>query len=145
MKVNSAVEIVDITENIDYARYLYRCLAPMPFVKYRKRREYLESAIPKGFRKKILIFNGDVVGTIEYTFAEGSGFPIKGDNVIVMNCIWVLRKAKKHNFGKRLLVDMMKKREEGCWLCHNSLGEPLESLDEEGTDGEVWLQIRQVS
>jgi len=68
----------------------------------------LEKAIPKGFRKKLLIFNGDVVGQIEYAPAEVSYYPIMGDNVIVMNCIWVLRKAKRHNFGKLLLQDMIK-------------------------------------
>ena len=104
---NSAVEVVDVTENGEYERYLYRCLAPMPFRKYRKRREYLESAIPRGFRKKVLIFHRDVVGTIEYASAEGSGFPIMADNVIVMNCIWVLRRAKGHNFGRLLFADMV--------------------------------------
>ena len=34
--------------------------------------------------------------------------PITGENVIVMNCIWVLRRAKDHNFGKLLVEDMIK-------------------------------------
>jgi len=37
-----------------------------------------------------------------------SYYPIMGDNMIVMNCIWVLRKAKGHNFGKQLLEEMIK-------------------------------------
>ncbi len=101
-------KILDITKNIEYERYLYKCLAPMPFRKYIKRREYLEKAIPKGFHKKLLILNGEVVGQIEYAPAEVSGYPITGENVIVMNCIWVLRKAKRHDFGKLLLEDMIK-------------------------------------
>jgi len=83
----------------------------MPFRKYSKRQEYLESAIPKGFHKKLLILNGEVVGQIEYVPAEVSGYPITGDNMIVVNCIWVLRKAKGHNFGKLLLDDMVKSNE----------------------------------
>ena len=75
---------------------------------YNHRLEYLKYAIPKGFHKKILIFEGDPVGTIEYAPAEGSGLPIIGDNVIVMNCIWVHRKAQGHKFGKQLLNDMVK-------------------------------------
>jgi len=67
----------------------------------------LEKVISKGFHKKLLIFNGEVVGQIEYTPAEVCGYPISGDNVIVMNCIWVLRKTKGHNFGKLLLEDMI--------------------------------------
>jgi len=109
MKSNSNVKIVDITENSAYEKYLYKCLAPHPFRKYRKREEYLRVAIPKGFRKKLLVFNGEIVGQIEYAPAEVSGYPIIGNNIIVMNCIWVLRKAKGHKFGKQLLADIVKK------------------------------------
>ena len=105
MKVDS-VEILDIAQNGEYQGYLYKCLTG-PLRKYRKRSEYLESAIPKGFHKKLLILKGDVVGAIEYAPTEGSGLPIAGDNVIVMNCIWVLRRAKGYNFGKQLLANMM--------------------------------------
>ncbi len=87
---------------------IFTCLAPYPFRRHGKRREYFEKAIPKGFRKKLLIFDGEIVGQIEYAPAEVSYYPIMGDNVIVMICIWVLRKAKGHNFGKLLLQDMIK-------------------------------------
>ncbi len=79
----------------------------MPFRKYKSRNEYLEKAIDKGFHKKLLIFNNEVVGQIEYAPPEASGYPIIGDNIIVLNCIWVLRKAKGHAFGKILLEDMI--------------------------------------
>jgi hypothetical protein len=108
MKLNDKVRIVDITRKIEYEKRLYRCLASAPFRKYKNRREYLEKAVPRGFHKKLLIFNEDVVGTVEYSPAEVSGFPIVGEDVIVMNCIWVLRRAKGHNFGKELLTNMMK-------------------------------------
>jgi ribosomal protein S18 acetylase RimI-like enzyme len=108
MTPDSKVEIVDITRKSEYETYLYRCLAPIPSRKYKKRHSYLEAAIPKGFHKKLLIFDGKVVGQIEYAPADVSGYPIIGGNVIVMNCIWVLRKAKGHNFGKRLMNNMMK-------------------------------------
>jgi len=108
MNPHSEIEVIDITENSEYERYLYKCLAPMPFRKYRKRHEYLEAAIPKRFHKKLLILNGQVVGQIEYAPAEACGYPITGDNIIVMNCIWVLRRAKGRNLGKQLLNDMMK-------------------------------------
>jgi len=101
-------KIVDITGNKTYEKYLYRCLAPMPFRRYENRQKYLEKAIPKGFCKKLLVFNGEVVGQIEYTPAEVSGYPIRGKNIVVMNCVWVLRKAKGHNFGRVLLEDMIK-------------------------------------
>jgi len=105
--MGSEARILDITENSEYEKYLYKCLAPMPFRKYRKRQDYLESAIPRGFRKKLLIFNNAAVGQIEYAPTEASYYPISSDNVIVMNCIWVLRKAKGHNFGKQLFANML--------------------------------------
>jgi hypothetical protein len=108
MKSNFETKVIDITENSEYEKYLCKCLAPFPYRKYRKRREYLEAAIPKGFHKKLLILNEEIVGQIEYAPTETSGYPIMGDNIIVMNCIWVLRKAKGRNLGKQLLADMMK-------------------------------------
>jgi hypothetical protein len=58
MNSHSEIEIIDITENRKCERHLYKCLAPMPFRKYRKGSEYLEAAIPKRFHKKVLILNG---------------------------------------------------------------------------------------
>jgi len=106
MKPKLKIKIVDITKNNHYEKRLYKCLAA-PFRRYKKRQKYLEAAIPKGFHKKLLILNDEIVGQIEYAPAEVSGFPIKGDNIIVMNCVWVLRRAKGHNLGKQLLADMM--------------------------------------
>jgi len=107
MKGSFQTKIVDITQIGEYEKYLYRCLTG-PFRRYKKRIEYLEKAVPRGFHKKLLILDGEVVGQIEYSPAEVSYYPIVGDNIIVMNCIWVLRKAKGHNLGKQLLEDMMK-------------------------------------
>lgn len=58
------------------------------------------------FEKKILFFKGVAVGQIEYAPVEVSGYPIIGEGIVVMHCIWVLRKAKGHRFGKRLMVIM---------------------------------------
>jgi hypothetical protein len=103
----SQIRIVDITKEGKYEKYLHRCLAGPPSKRYKKRIKYLEKAIPQGFHKKLLITNGNVVGTIEYAPSEASYYPIIGDNVTVMNCIWVLRKAKGHNFGRMLTEDMI--------------------------------------
>lgn len=102
----SSFKIVDITKNDEYTERLYRCLAGPPR-RYRKRVSYLEKAIPRGFHKKLLIFKGQIVGQIEYAPSEVSYYPIIGDNITVMNCIWVLRKAKGHNFGRMLVKDMV--------------------------------------
>ena len=100
-------KIIDITTDEQYEDYLYRCLGGPPSKRYRKRIEYLQRAIPAGFHKKLLLSNGEPVGTIEYAPAESSYYPIRGDNIIVMNCIWVLRKVKGHNLGGFLVQDMV--------------------------------------
>ena len=101
------ITIIDITWDKKYEDYLYRCLAPIPYRKYKNRDEYLKTSISKGFRKKILIWNKEIVGTIEYAPTEFSGLPIFGKNIYVMNCIWILRRAKGHNFGKRLINEVI--------------------------------------
>jgi hypothetical protein len=106
MKATFNAEIIDITEKKGYDKYFYKCLAPMPFRKYKSRQEYLEKAVAKGLHKKLLIVDNAVVGTIEYGPGESCGYPINGENIIVMNCVWVLRRAKMHDFG-RLLVEHM--------------------------------------
>ena len=112
MKLASQARIIDITKTDGYGKYLYRCIAGPPSKQYEKRMEYLKKAIPKGFHKKLLLLNEQVVGQIEYSPAEVSYYPVMGDNVIVLNCIWVFRKAKGHNFGKRLLEDMIESEKE---------------------------------
>lgn len=118
----SSVEIVNVTENSKYKRFLYWCIFHTEkgfprcavYEKYRHRREYLRSAIPKGFCKKVLFYKGDHVGMVEYAPADASGLPIKGKNVIVMNCIWVHRRAAGHHFGKRLIAHMKKDEKEAA-------------------------------
>jgi len=102
------VAVIDVTISGRHERFLYGCLVSRAIVKYRRRSEYLEAAVQKGFRKNILVFKGDVVGTVEYAPPEGSAYSIKGKDIIVINCIWVLRRAKGHRFGARLLEEMMK-------------------------------------
>jgi hypothetical protein len=108
MASDPQARIIDITQAGQYEKYLNRCLVGPPSKRYKKRIEYLKKAVPSGFHKKLLLVNGQVGGQIEYSPSEVSYYPIAGDNVIVMNCIWVLRKAKGHNFGKQLLEDTMK-------------------------------------
>jgi len=101
------VRIIDVTKGRRYVKFLYKCLAPIPFRQYRSREEYLERATLESFHKKLLIFDGDVVGQIEYAPARVSGYPISGNDVVVMNCIWVLKRAKGRGFGRMLVEDMV--------------------------------------
>ena len=100
-------EIVDVTNWKD-KKFLYKCISPMPYRKRKKRSEYLKKAIPNGLKKKILYWKGDPVGQIEYAPANYSGYPIYGEKLLILNCIWVLRKAKGHRFGKILMNEMIR-------------------------------------
>jgi len=108
LMISPNVKVIDITKDILYEKCLYRCLAPMPFRKYKRRTEYLEKAMQRGFHKRVVALNDVIVGQIEYARAGASAYPIYGEGVIVMNCIWVLRKAKGHNLGRLLLDNMMR-------------------------------------
>jgi len=122
MKASSKVDIIDATDDHKFERFLYRCIfhskydtpTNAPYSRHRDRRKYLESAIPKGFHMKIMFYEGDHIGMIEYAPAEASGLPIVGDNVIVMNCVWVHKKAHGHNFGKRLLREMIESEKQAA-------------------------------
>jgi len=107
--------IIDVIRNPEFKRFLYMCLFHTKeksisnnySKNFKERHDYLEFAIPRGYHMKILFWKGDHVGMIEYAPVEASGLSIIGRNVVVMNCIWVHRKAKGHNFGKRLIEEII--------------------------------------
>jgi GNAT superfamily N-acetyltransferase len=99
--------IIDITETSSYQQCLYRCIVGPPSKQCRRRVNYIDHAVKQGLHKKILLWKRNVVGQIEYSPADVSYYPITGKNIVVMNCIWVLRKARGHNLGKQLLQNML--------------------------------------
>ncbi len=101
------LKIVEATKSSEYEGYLYKCLALIPTCPYSPRREYLAKAIFEGLQKRLLILDGVAVGQVEYVPAKSSGYPITGPDLVVMNCIWVLRKAKGKNFGRMLVEEMI--------------------------------------
>jgi len=117
---NLDVEIVDVTDRPEYEHLLIGCIfhrrKKVSIEDLRKERrervKYLESAILQGLRMKILFWRGDYVGMVEYGPPGASGLPIVGDNIVVMNCIWVQRRARGRRFGKLLLDSMVKAEEQ---------------------------------
>lgn len=102
------IRVVDVTRNKEYERHLYGCLASFTRTRrHRKRAEYLAEAVGRGLRKHVLFMDGDPVGMIEYAPAEASPYPIDGEGVVVMSCIWVLKRAAGRGFGKTLLKVML--------------------------------------
>ena len=129
MEVKPEIDIADVTDNNNFERFLYRCifhsrfdtLTNAPYRKHEDRRKYLESAISKGFHMKIMFYKGDHIGMIEYVPAKASGLPIAGENIIVMNCIWVHKRAQGHNFGKILLREMLESEKQAVGFATVSL------------------------
>lgn len=117
---SSSIEIIDITNKPEYKHLLVGCI-------FHRKKEiqlqelingnpervrYLESAIPKGLHTKILFWKGDYAGMIEYGPPEAAGLPISGENIIIMNCIWIHRKVQGQSFGKMLIDDVIKSEEQ---------------------------------
>lgn len=135
------IRIVDVMRAFDapnppdrIQRFLYRCLAPHPYRRYRKRARYLEEAAPRGLRKEILFMGGDPVGEIEYAPAAASAYPISGEGVWVMNCIWVLRRARGHRLGEMLVKRMIE-------TARGASGIATVALEGHQTP---WLKLRQM-
>lgn len=113
VKPPSNAEIIDITRNNRFKDHLLKCITGPPSKSCGNRIEYLKKAVPKGFHKKLLLWNGKIAGQIEYSPAEVSYYPILGASVTVLNCIWVLRRARGHHYGQQLIQDM-KQTEKGA-------------------------------
>ncbi len=122
MSQYSSVKIIDITHKPKYKKLLVGCIfhrkREVPLKRLYKRNPgrvaYLKSAIPKRFHMKILFWNGDPVGMIEYGPPKAAGLPITGKNIIVMNCVWVHRSAQGNNFGKLLITDMIESEKQAA-------------------------------
>ena len=102
------IRVVDVTHSEEHEKHLYGCLASFTKVRrYRKRAEYLAEAIGKGFRKHVLFVDGEDVGVIEYAPPEASPYPIYGEDIVVMSCIWVKGRMGGRGFGRMLLDSML--------------------------------------
>jgi len=102
------IRVVDVTRSEEHEKHLYGCLAA--FTKgrrYRKRAEYLAEALDRGFRKHVLFVDGEDIGVIEYAPPEASPYPVDGEDIIVMSCIWVKSRMRGRGFGRMLLDTML--------------------------------------
>ena len=128
------VEFIEVMSTRGYEDYHYKCLTAMTKRRYRKRTLYLEWAKPRGLQKEVLFVDGDAVGMIEYAPAGSSAYPICGSGVWVVNCIWVLRRAKGHHYGKALMSRTIDSVEDAGGLATIAL---------EGHHS-PWLKLRQM-
>jgi len=106
------ITIVDVVQSQEHEKHLYTCLASFTRARrYKKRVRYLEDVVERGLRKEVLFMDGDAVGMIEYAPADASAYPIRGAGVWVMNCVWVLRRAKGRGLGRKLMRRMLERAE----------------------------------
>jgi hypothetical protein len=45
------IKLIDAIESDEFERFLFKCLAPLPYRKYNRRQRYLNQAIPRGFTR----------------------------------------------------------------------------------------------
>ncbi|MCD6479919.1 hypothetical protein J7L65_03960 [Candidatus Bathyarchaeota archaeon] len=126
------VEIMDVVGRAEFERFLWRCISPMPYRRYRRRGEYLERAIPSE--------KGDSIPPRRcrrpdrVCAAGGLGLPDKWRGIWVMNCIWVLRRAGGRGLGRMLMNRMLRNIGEAAGVATIAL---------EGHHS-PWLKLRQM-
>ncbi len=121
MKQTLSPKVIDVTAKANYKRQLIGCIfhhnkevsLRTLLLGHPARIAYLKSAIPKGFHMKVLFVQRNPIGMIEYGPPAAAALPIQGENIIVMNCIWVHRKWQGHGYGK-MLIDVMMKSEKNA-------------------------------
>ncbi len=115
MTHSETTKIIDITNKPKYKRLLIGCIfhvrkqASLRVLceRHDGRVAYLNAAVSKGYHMEVLFKGKDPVGMIEYGPPEAAGLPVSGKNIIVMNCIWVHRRAQGRKYGKLLIEEMI--------------------------------------
>jgi GNAT superfamily N-acetyltransferase len=110
----SDYRIVDLNNsNID--EYGTFCLQSKKNTKgYREKLEWVKERFKEGLHLKVLLINEGAKrgcrarGFIEYVPSEYAWRGIKADRYMVIHCIWVVGKNKRHGYGTKLLQECLK-------------------------------------
>jgi L-amino acid N-acyltransferase YncA len=97
------IEIVDVNEqNIDEKGFF--CMRSKPKSKgYQNKLAWLQKRFNDGLKLKIIEEDGYPRGFIEYMPSEHTWRGIKGNNYLVIHCLWIVGKGKGKGFGSSLL------------------------------------------
>ena len=98
------MKIVDLAlDNVDDSINL--CIGSKPgFEAAREeKRRWLERLLPYGVGGKLANFDGHLVGMLEYSPIEYAPFPVTGERLLHINCIWVLPGYQRMNIGESLM------------------------------------------
>lgn len=98
-------QVVEGSEHPLHDRLLVHCLAPDTIaVNDPIRLGYLRVARERGLRKLLLLHEETVAGQLETVPPEVSGFPVSGEGLLFVHCIWVQEAYTGLEGGRRLLA-----------------------------------------
>ena len=99
-----ALKIVDLNPE-RYDESISLCIGCKPgFEQAREeKRRWLESHYPEKVGGKLAYLNGQIAGMIEFCPIEHSPFPVTGEGLLHINCIWVLPGYQRKSIGQTLL------------------------------------------
>ena len=98
------LKIVDLNPE-RYDESISLCIGCKPgFEQAREeKRRWLENHYPKKVGGKLAYLNGQIAGMIEFCPIEHSPFPVTGEGLLHINCIWVLPGYQRKSIGQTLL------------------------------------------
>lgn len=67
------------------------------------KKAWLKERFGEGLKFKVLRINGRSWGLIEYGPAENAWRPVEAPGYTFIDCLWVIGRAQKHGYGRRLL------------------------------------------
>jgi GNAT superfamily N-acetyltransferase/predicted Rdx family selenoprotein len=120
-----------------------------------EKRRWLESNFPDKAGAKLAYHEGQLAGMLEYSLIEHSPFPVKGGDLLHINCIWVLPSFQRKGLGAELLRSIVREanarnRRGLSVLAYDSplfmpssffLHEGFRSLQERGLQELLWMEL----
>lgn len=98
------LKIVDLTPQ-RFDESISLCIGCKPgFEQAREeKRRWLESHYPNKVGGKLAYLNGQLAGMVEFCPIENAPFPVTGEKLLHINCIWVLPGYQKRSVGHYLM------------------------------------------
>ncbi|MEM3832334.1 MAG: GNAT family N-acetyltransferase [Thermoprotei archaeon] len=113
---------------------LYFCLPKSGIVNVKSRKAYLRTVSKRWFRKFMAFDKETPVAQVECVPIEHAPFPIKGEQAIFINCMWISKEYRNQDIGQKLLEMCINEYKK-----YNPQGISLVALD----DWLPWLQVSQ--
>lgn len=108
----SGMRIVDLTpDNVDESISL--CIGSKPgFEQAREeKRRWLEGRLPTRVGAKLAYDDDSLAGMLEYSPIEYTPFPVVGNNLLHIHCLWILPRFQKKGLAKELMKSLVRQAE----------------------------------